>query len=198
MASARARDFAVDLGELHEALKANIRSAQQRYQRTADKSRLPPPPFKVGDKAFVKAQFFRTTRPSKKLSEKYFGPFDIIAQPGTVSYTLRLPAAMRTVHPVFHVSMLEPAPTSAIPDRTNDPPPPVEVDGELEYEIAEVLDSKVDRRRRCKLLYLVRWTGYEGTDDETSWVTADELAHAQELVRDFHTAYPDKPGPPAS
>ena len=103
---------------------------------------------------------------------------------------------MRAVHPVFHVSMLEPAPPSAIPHRTDDPPPPVEVDGDLEYEIAEILDTKIDKRRRCKLLYLVRWAGYEGTDEDTSWLTADELSHARELVQDFHNAYPDKPKPP--
>ena len=103
---------------------------------------------------------------------------------------------MQAVHSIYHVSMLEPAPTSAIPNRIIDPPPPVEIEGEVEYEIAEILDTKLDRRRRCKLLYLVRWTGYEGTDEETSWITADELEHAQELVQDFHSAYPDKPGPP--
>jgi hypothetical protein len=196
MASARAREFAVDLGELHDNLKLHIQDARQRYQRSADSRRLPPPDFKIGDKVYVKAQYFRTTRPSKKLSEKNLGPYEVIAQPGSHSFTLRLPQSMRAIHPVYHVSMLEPAPTSSIPNRTEDPPPPVEIEGEVEYEISEILDTKVDRRRRCKLLYLVRWAGYEGTDEETSWVTADELAHAQELVQDFHAAYPDKPGPP--
>jgi len=195
MASARARDFAIDLGELHENLKSHIQTAQERYQKAADHRRLPPPEFKVGQKAFVKAQFFQTTRPSKKLSEKNLGPYEIIAQPSSGSFTLRLPESMRMVHPVYHVSMLEPHFPSSIPNRTVDPPPPVEIEGEVEYEIAEILDTKLDRRRRCKLLYLVRWTGYEGTDEETSWITADELSHAKELVSDFHKAYPDKPGP---
>jgi len=139
---------------------------------------MPPPNFKIGNKAYVKAQFFRTTRPSKKLSEKNFGPYEIIAQPGSLSYTLRLPQSMRAVHPVYHVSMLNTAPSSNILNRTEDPPPPAEIEGEVEYEIAEILDTKLDRRRCCKLLYLVRWTGYEGTDEETSWLTADELTHA--------------------
>ena len=42
------------------------------------------------------------------------------------------------------------------------PPPPVELDGEVEYEVAEVLDSKRDKRFRINLRYLVKWTGYEG------------------------------------
>ena len=196
MASARAREFAVDLGDLHENLKAHIRSAQQHYKRGADNRRIPPPDFKIGQKVYVKAEFFRTTRPSKKLAEKNFGPYEIIAQPSSLSYTLRLPHAFRAVHPVYHVVMLEPAPTSNIRNRTDDPPLPVEIEGEVEYEIAEILDTKLDRRRRCQLQYLVRWSGYEGTDEETSWLTADELSHAKELVQDFHNAYPDKPGPP--
>jgi len=194
-ANARAREFAVDLGKLHENLKLHIRQAQQRYQKSADNRRLPPPDFKIGQKVYIKAQFIRTTRSSKKLSEKNLGPYEIIAQPSSISFTLRLLQSMCAIHPVYHVSMLKPAPSSSIPNRTEDPPPPVEIEGEIEYEIAEILDTKLDRRRRCKLQYLVCWTGYEGTDEETSWITANELVHAQELVQDFHKNYPDKPGP---
>ena len=103
---------------------------------------------------------------------------------------------MRAVHPVFHVSQLELATPNIIPNHVQPPPPPVEVDGEPEYEIAEILDSKLDRRcRQCPLLYLVRWAGYEGTDEEMSWLVANKLGHASELVSDYHASYPDKPGP---
>jgi hypothetical protein len=103
---------------------------------------------------------------------------------------------MRSVHPVFHVSQLEPAFPNTIPNRIQSPPPPVDIDGEPEYEISEILDSKLDRhRRQCQLLYLVQWSGYEGTDEETSWLLATELGNASELVLDFHAAYPNKPGP---
>src|SRR5260221_7777486 len=101
---------------------------------------------------------------------------------------------MHAIHSVYHVSMLKPAPSSSIPNRTKDLPPPVEIEGEIENKIAEILDTKLDRHRCCKLQYLVCWSGYEGTDEETSWITANELTHAQELVCDFHNAYPDKPG----
>ena len=135
------------------------------------------------------------TRPSKKLSEKYLGPFDIIARPSTHSFTLQLPEHLCLIHPVFHVSQLEQAIPNKIPNHTQPPPPPVEVEGELEYEISEILNSKIDNHRCCKLLYYVCWAGYEGTDEETSWLPATELEHAQELVADFHTRYPGKPGP---
>ena len=104
---------------------------------------------------------------------------------------------MHAIHPVFHISQLEPAMPNIIPNRTQPPPPPpVKVDSELEYEVSEILDSKVDcRRKSCKLLYLVHWAGYEGTDEETSWLLATELGNTSELAEDFHAKYPDKPGP---
>ena len=101
IASFRACDFAIDLDELQSTLKAEISAAQQRYQKSADVRCSSTPDFKVGDKVFVKAQFFRTTRPSKKLSKKYLGPYKIISQPGTLSFTLCLPESMHSVHPVF-------------------------------------------------------------------------------------------------
>ena len=195
LSSARAKEFAVDLDELHQELRSQIAEAQKRYQGPADARRAPAPDFKVGDKVFVKAAHFRTTRPSKKLSEKNLGPFEIIAQVGPASFTLRLPDQLRAVHPVFHVSQLESATPNTIPNRVQPPPPPIEVDGDIEYEVSEILDSKIDKRHKCQLLYLVRWTGYEGTDQETDWLPATELEHAPELVRDFHKSYPTKPRP---
>ena len=154
----------------------------------------PPPNIQVGDLVFIKLDHTRTTRPAKKLAEKFLGPFKIIAKPSRQSYTLRLPQHLHSIHPVFHVSQLEPQKPDSIPNQIQPPPPAIAVDGELEYEIAEVLDSKLDNCHwTCKLLYLVRWAGYEGTDEETSWVLATELEHAQEVITDFHAWYPSKP-----
>jgi len=199
MTSARARDYAVDLESLHQYLCEEMANAQLRYQGPADAKRTPALDFKVGDQVYVKAKYFQSTRPSKKLSEKNLGPYFIIAQVGSLSFTLCLPDSMRAVHPVFHVSQLEPAIPNTIPDWIQPPLPLVEVDGELEFEISEILDSKVDCRcRSCKLLYLVHWSSYEGTDEEMSWLLTTELGNATELLGDYHVRYLDKPGPLAS
>ena len=58
IASSWACDFVVDLDELQSTLKAEISAAQQCYQKSADVRYSPAPDFKVGDKVFVKAQFF--------------------------------------------------------------------------------------------------------------------------------------------
>ena len=67
---------------------------------------------------------------------------------------------------------------------------------EPEFEITKVLDLKIDHQHsKCKLLYLVHWTRYAGTDEEMSWILALELRNAPELISDFHQSYPAKPGP---
>ncbi|KIN99141.1 hypothetical protein M404DRAFT_30604 [Pisolithus tinctorius Marx 270] len=176
LTSTRACDYAVDLDSLHQYLREEMTLAQQCYQGPADAKRMPALDF-------------------KKLSERNLGLYLVIAQASTHSFTLRLPDSMCAVHPVFHVSQLEPAIPNTILNWTQPPPPPVEVDGELEFEVAEILDSKVDWHRWCWLQYLVQWTGYEGTDEETTWVLATELDNASELVQEFHSRYPSKPSP---
>ena len=144
IASSWACDFAVDLNKLQSTLKAEISVAQQHYQKSADVQHSPTPDFKVDDKVFVKAQFFRTTWPSKKLSEKYLGSYEIIAQPGTLSFILYFSESMHFVHPVFYVSMLKPTTSNTFSKRMQLAPAPVIIDGEPEYEISQIVDSKID------------------------------------------------------
>ena len=192
----RAHNFVVNLEELHQMLQEEIIAAQDRYQKPADSKRMPAPEFEIGGEAMVKAKFFRSHCPTPKLSERYFGPYKIIGKVGTLNYVLKLPDELRGIHPVFHVSMLEPVERHDFPGRDEPLPAPIVVDFELEYEIDQVLDSKINRRfKHSPLRYLVRWTGYQNTDEATPWLGWDDLEHANEAVADFHRRYPNKPGP---
>src|SRR6202043_741363 len=71
LTSTRAQEFVTDLDELHTRLRQVISDTQQQYQKYADVRRSAPPDFKIGDKVFVKGEFIKTTRLSKKLSDKY-------------------------------------------------------------------------------------------------------------------------------
>ena len=134
--SSWAYDFTIDLDELQSILKTEISVVQQHYQKSADAQCSPVPDFKVGDKVFVKAQFFQTTQPSKKLSKKYLRPYKIISQPSILLFTLRLPKSICSVHPVFHVSMLEPTTFNTFSKRIQPASAPVIIDRKLEYEIS--------------------------------------------------------------
>jgi len=141
--------------------------AQQHYQKSTDVQCSPTSDFKVGDKVFVKAQFFWTTQPSKKLFKKYLGLYEIITQPSTLLFTLYLPESMCSVHPVFHVSMLEPTMSNTFSKRIQLASTLVIIDRELKYEISQIVDSKIDCWWTCKLLYKVIWLGYEDTRDKS-------------------------------
>jgi len=117
IASSWAHDFTIDLDELQSTLKAEIFMVQQRYQKSADVWYSPTPDFKVGVKVFIKAKFFQTTWPSKKLSKKYLRPYKIIAQPSTLSFTLCLPKSIHSVYSVFYVSILEPTMSNTFSER---------------------------------------------------------------------------------
>ena len=141
--------------------------AQQHYQKSADTRHFSASDFKVGDKVFVKAQFFQTTQPSKKLSKKYFRPYEIIAQPNTLSFTFRLPESMCSVHSVFYVSMLKPTMSNSFSKRTQLAPASVIINREPKYEIFWIVDSKINCQWTCKLLYKVIWLEYEDTKDKS-------------------------------
>jgi len=195
LASARARAFVTDLDELHRELRVAMTEAQEHYKTSADRNQLPAPDFKIGQEVMVKAKNIRTTQPSPKLGPKNHSPFKIIAQPGPVSFTLKLPLDMHKIHPVFHTSMLEPITPNTIPNRTQDPPTPIEINNEPEYLVEAILDAKIDRRRTCPLQYFVKWEGYDGTPEETSWTDATLCENAPDLIEEFHRQYPNKPGP---
>ena len=61
------------------------------------------------------------------------------------------------------------------------------MEGEEEYEIADILDSRL---YRGKLQYLIDWKGFG--PEERSWEPVAHL-HAPELLAQFHLRYPNKP-----
>ncbi|SOV03718.1 uncharacterized protein UDID_19310 [Ustilago sp. UG-2017a] len=187
-----ARSYADQLKQLHEyvcgeLVKANSQSAEQ-----FDKHRLPAPQFRPGDRVWLSADNIHSLRPTKKLDYHRLGPFSVSEIISSHAYRLQLPPSMK-IHNVFHVDRLEPYVTNTIPNRVQPPPPPVEVESDLEYEVEQILDSKVDHHYRDPLFYLVRWVGYG--PDHNSWEPASNLTHASDLITEFHTANPTRPSP---
>lgn len=85
------------------------------------------------------------------------------------------------IHNVFHVSLLREYRESG---RYQPPPPPVEIDGDWEYEVEEVLNERLVRRRRRDVReFYVQWKGH-GVEHNT-WEPEGNLANAREAIAEY-------------
>ncbi|MBW0557727.1 hypothetical protein O181_097442 [Austropuccinia psidii MF-1] len=138
-------------------VKRELEVAINSLKRYADKSRTSPPVFNPGDMVWLSLKNINSTRPTKKLSERWLGPFPILKRVSTHAYNPKLPCQWKSIHPVFHTSLLEPVKTSTIPNRHQEPPPPIIIEEEEAWEVSQILDSKLNRG---KFWYLVEWKGF--------------------------------------
>ena len=144
------------------------------------------PTFKVGDKVMVNAKNFKTKRKSKKLDPKIRGPFKVKRLIGSYTYELALPYGAGKVHPVYHMSWLEPYHRNEIPGTGSPSPQPVVDLGNDIWEVGKILASRVHRRR---VQYLVRWKG--SSPDEDTWEPYNNIiGGSEESVQDFHRDNP--------
>jgi len=100
-------------GETARLLLGNVQQvkhiplAAEAMKRGYDRKHQPALPLAIGDLVLLEAKGLQSTRPSKKLDDKRYGPFTITEFVGTQSYRLRLPPAWK-IHDVFHTSKLTP------------------------------------------------------------------------------------------
>jgi Chromo (CHRromatin Organisation MOdifier) domain len=171
-----------------EEARAALTKSKDDMARYYNQRRTPAPTFEVGEKVFLDATDISTTRPTKKFTHRFLGPYPVVRPVGSHAYHLKLPLLMSRIHPVFHVVKLMPVPTDPIEGRHARPPPPPEIVGEEErYEIEEVMDSRLRRR---KLEYLVRWKWYGHV--ENSWI-AERNLEAPDLIATFYKVNPNAP-----
>jgi len=172
--------------QIHEHLRVVMRRSQDIMEEGANRKRLPAPQIQEGTKVGLDARHIRTTRLSRMLDWKRLGPYTVKRKVSPYAYALQLPGALR-IHPVHHVSLLDPVAEDPLPGQKITPPAPVEVDGDYEYQVERVEDSSVYRNQ---LQYLVWWMGY----DQMTWEPARDVDGLQALDA-FHRNYPEKPGP---
>ena len=91
---------------------------------------------------------------------------------------LELPASLR-IHLVVNVRRIVKY-REQVEGQKKIPPPPVEVAGEKEYEVEEILDRQ---ERREKTKYLVKWKGY--TAEENTWEGLENLKNTRGKVEEF-------------
>jgi Chromo (CHRromatin Organisation MOdifier) domain len=173
-----ARQRTVELYRAQEDSEALWSQTQRTAKAYYDKKRKERS-FQVGELVMLAAKHIRTLRVSKKLADRFLGPFKILSRKGQNAYTLELPQKYGRLHPTFHVSLLEPYRMR----EGYETPAPIDIDGEKEWEVERILDLKESKHGVKR--YLVRWKDFSEADD--TWEVEKNLKNARELVRDYES-----------
>src|SRR6266404_3060899 len=142
--------------------------------------------FKEGEQVWLEGRNIHMSHPTTKLAPKRYGPFPIIKVLGLVTYQLHLPEQWN-IHLVFHVDLLTPYKEMEFHGRNFERPLTDLINGEEEYEVEHIIDSRCFGRRR-QVQYLVHWKGYPESEDQ--WIPWSDL-NAPELVTEFQQENPD-------
>ena len=107
-----------------------------------------------------------------KLAPRYCGPFEVLANIGSIAYQLALPPNIR-VHDVFHVSLLK----KYIHDATHIidwDVIQVEPEGEVQTEPFCILDRKERMLRNRAIVQIkVQWKHF--SPEEATWEMEDKM-----------------------
>ena len=135
-------------------------------------------------------------RPCPKLNPKYYGPFEIVAQPGPLRFKLKMPGDS-FIHDTFHVARLKPYNDPALVRHGSRPLPndyrrqDSDATHDTEYEVEGILDHDNIRGTRW---YLVHWKGYDEVHEST-WEKRGALtATARKILLKYEQQHPIQPG----
>jgi len=165
------------------ALEKSWASAAESHAKFYNKSHIPQS-YNVGDLVMLSTQNLKQKRPKRKLSHRFIGPFLVLDAIGKQAYRLALLKTL-LIHPVFHVSLLEPykrregdmeVPALPQPELINDQP---------EWEVEKILDR---RMKKGKLEYKVKWSGY--LEEYNQWIPKLDMEGLETMRKQFDTDTP--------
>ena len=150
----KVEEFVKEMKERHEEARAALVKSQEEMKRQADRSRKEAEEYRVGDKVLISTKDFLIElmkRATKKLMEKFIGLYMVKKIVSENAVELELPLLLR-IHPVVNVRRIVKY-REQVEGQKKILPPPIEVAGEKEYEVEEILDKQ---ERRGKTKYLVK------------------------------------------
>jgi hypothetical protein len=132
--------------------------------------------FQVGDFVYLKVSPMKGVTHfgiKEKLAPQYVGPFEILAQCGSVAYKVKLPEHLSGIHNVFHVSQLKKC--LQVLDKVVEASD-VNIEPDLTYSEhpVKIVDQqeRVTRRKTIKF-YKVQWNKH--SEDEATWESEEFL-----------------------
>ena len=177
----KVEEFVRKIKERYEKVRTALVKSQKEIKRQADRSRKETEEYRVGDKVLISTKDFSMElrkRATKKLMEKSIGSYVVKKIVSENIVELELPAVLR-IHPVVNVRRIVKY-KEQVKGQKKILPPPIEVAGEKEYEVEEILDMQ-ERRRKTK--YLVKWKGYMA--EGNMWEGLENLKNTRKKIEEF-------------
>jgi hypothetical protein len=173
---------------IQELVKKNLKTTQERMKKYANLTRKDAEEYKAGDLVMLDGRNIQMRRLKDKLDHKKHGPFAIEKVVSATAIRLSLPQKW-TIYNTFHISLLEPY------NNGTRPPPDLlkiidqsdDIEGNKEWEIEEILSS---RKVKGKVLYRVRWKGYQLKKDHMEEPYKHFIVGGLEGLREFHLRTP--------
>ena len=156
-----AQDMLEEARKQEQKTVEHLERAWESQKKQADKKRKAME-FKVGDDVLLDMRHMRTCWMSKKLDHWRIGPLQVAECIGSRAYRLALPASYKKIHPVFHVSLLEPYLAHKGEMTLECKPMPQIIEGDDDFEV-EAIESH--RYLNTKLQYYIKWKGYDKSEN---------------------------------
>ena len=166
--------------------RETAQEAQRKVQDSWIKLKPRYKPFAIGDRVWLEGTNLNLpANVTPKLLPRRYGPFQVATIISNATFKIELPSHWK-IHNVFHASLLTPyRETEAHGPNWIEPPPDI-IEGEPEWEVEQVLQSRRFGRTKKKQ-YLVCWKGYSPSHD--LWVDESDM-NAADLITDFYTSHP--------
>ena len=132
------KEFVKEMKNRH---KMALIKLQEEMKRQADRNRKEVEKYRVGDKVLISTKDFLMEwmkRLTRKLTEKYIGPYVVKKIVSENMVELEFPVSLR-VHLVVKVKRIVKY-REQVERQKKIPPSPVEIEGEKEYKVKKILD----------------------------------------------------------
>ena len=172
-------EFVERMKKVHEEAEAALKKMQEEIKRYVDRGRKKTEVWKKGDRVLLSTKdLVFKERPTKKLMERYVGPYAIEEVVSSNAVKLQLPSSMR-IHLVVNVSRIVRY-KEQVKEQKKEEGKPVEVEGVKEWEVERILNKK---KMKGVEKYLIRWKGFTAEGD--TWERKENLKNAKELIEEF-------------
>jgi hypothetical protein len=186
--------FVEELEKVRKDAGKSLEEANKKMKEQYDRKKKEARKYKKGELVWVDGSNISTDQPTKKLSQKRYGPFPIVKEVGNGAYEVKIPTQWKRVHNVFNEVKLTPYKASSFDQQSENSENRIpETKGEEPLmEVEKILDSRWNKE---VLQYKVKWRGQP--IEESSWEDRGNVFEgAAEKCREFHKENPEAPRMP--